>query len=79
VVCRLASGRLIKSKELRENLEWAVIVQGEREVSPGVAQVLAEPCRSETSLIRMLDHMVFFRNSAEIAQQDDITGDLAAG
>ena len=69
----------IKSKELRENLEWAVIVQGEREVSPAVAQLLAELCRSATSLIRMLHHMVFSRNSAEIAQQDDITGDLATG
>ena len=36
----------IKSKEFRENLEWAVIVPGEREVSPGVAQLLAELCRS---------------------------------
>ena len=27
----------IKSKEFRENLEWAVIVPGESEVSPGVA------------------------------------------
>ena len=44
----------IRSKEFRENLEWAVIVQGEREVSPGVAQLLAELCRSATSLIRML-------------------------
>jgi hypothetical protein len=32
----------IKSKEFRENLEWAVIVPGEREVSPGVAQLLGE-------------------------------------
>jgi hypothetical protein len=32
----------IKSKEFRENLEWAVIVPGEREVSPGVAQLLAQ-------------------------------------
>jgi hypothetical protein len=32
----------IKSKEFRENLGWAVIVPGEREVSPGVAQLLAE-------------------------------------
>jgi hypothetical protein len=32
----------IKSKEFRENLEWAVIVPDEREVSPGVAQLLAE-------------------------------------
>lgn len=32
----------IKSKEFRENLEWAVVVSGEREVSPGVAQLLGE-------------------------------------
>ena len=32
----------IKSKEFRENLEWAVIVPGEREISPGVAQLLGE-------------------------------------
>ncbi len=32
----------IKSKEFRENLEWAVIVPGDREVSPGVAQLLGE-------------------------------------
>jgi hypothetical protein len=32
----------IRSKEFRENLEWAVIVPGEREVSPGVAQLLEE-------------------------------------
>jgi hypothetical protein len=32
----------IKSKEFRENLEWAVIVPGEREVSPGVVQLLEE-------------------------------------
>ena len=32
----------IRSNEFRENLEWAVIVPGECEVSPGVAQLLAE-------------------------------------
>jgi hypothetical protein len=32
----------IKSKEFRENLEWAVIVPGEAEISPGVAQLLGE-------------------------------------
>ena len=32
----------IKSKEFRENLEWAVVVPGERGVSPGVAQLLEE-------------------------------------
>jgi len=32
----------IKSKEFRENLEWAVIVPGDRVISPGVAQLLEE-------------------------------------
>jgi len=32
----------IRSKEFRENLEWAVIVPGDREVSPGVEQLLGE-------------------------------------
>jgi hypothetical protein len=32
----------IRSKEFRENLEWAVIVPGDRETSPGVAQILEE-------------------------------------
>ena len=32
----------IKSKEFRENLEWAVIVPGDRVVSPRVAQLLEE-------------------------------------
>ena len=32
----------IRHKEFRENLEWAVIVPGDREVSPGVSQLLAE-------------------------------------
>jgi hypothetical protein len=32
----------IKSKEFRENLKWAVIVPSEREVSPGVVQLLEE-------------------------------------
>jgi hypothetical protein len=32
----------IRAKEFRENLEWAVVVPGERETSPGVAQLLAE-------------------------------------
>jgi hypothetical protein len=32
----------IKSKEFRENLEWAVIVPGDRVVSPGVEQLLEE-------------------------------------
>jgi hypothetical protein len=32
----------IRHKEFRENLEWAVIVPGDREISPGVAQLLSE-------------------------------------
>jgi hypothetical protein len=32
----------IRSKEFRENLEWAVIVPGDRGVSPAVAQLLEE-------------------------------------
>lgn len=32
----------ICSKEFRENLEWAVVVPGNREVSPGVSELLAE-------------------------------------
>jgi hypothetical protein len=32
----------IRSKEFRENLEWVVTVPGDRETSPGVAQLLIE-------------------------------------
>jgi hypothetical protein len=32
----------IRSKEFRENLEWAVVVPGDRDISPGVAQLLGE-------------------------------------
>jgi hypothetical protein len=32
----------IRTKEFRENLEWAVVVLGERETSPGVTELLAE-------------------------------------
>src|SRR5713226_3870708 len=32
----------IRSREFRENLEWAVIVAGESEISPAVAQLLRE-------------------------------------
>ncbi len=32
----------IRDKEFRENLEWAVLVQGERPTSPGVTELLAE-------------------------------------
>jgi hypothetical protein len=32
----------IRSKEFRENLAWAVIVPGDRDISPGVAKLLEE-------------------------------------
>ena len=32
----------IRTKEFRENLEWAVIVPADRETSPGAAELLAE-------------------------------------
>jgi hypothetical protein len=32
----------IRGKEFRENLEWAVIVPAERDISPGAAELLAE-------------------------------------
>jgi hypothetical protein len=32
----------ISSRELRENLEWAVVVPGDSEISPSVTQLLKE-------------------------------------
>jgi hypothetical protein len=32
----------IRAKEFRENLEWAVVVPGDREISTGAAELLAE-------------------------------------
>jgi hypothetical protein len=32
----------ISSKEFRENLEWAVVVPGDGEISPAVAELLGE-------------------------------------
>ena len=32
----------IRTKEFRENLQWAVVVPGERETSPGGLELLAE-------------------------------------
>jgi hypothetical protein len=32
----------IRNKEFRENLEWAVMAPGDRETSPGIAELLAE-------------------------------------
>ena len=43
----------IKSKEFRENLEWAVVVPGESEVSPGVALLLAELSARGVSIRRL--------------------------
>ena len=35
-------GVAISTKEFRENLEWAIVVPGDGEMSPAVAQLLAE-------------------------------------
>jgi hypothetical protein len=43
----------IRSKEIRENLEWAVIVPGDRETSPGVAQLLGELSASGITIRRL--------------------------
>jgi hypothetical protein len=32
----------IRNNEVRENLQWAVIMPGDRDTSPGVLQLLAE-------------------------------------
>jgi len=32
----------IRTKEFRDNLEWAVVVPGDRGISPAVSQLLAE-------------------------------------
>jgi hypothetical protein len=32
----------IRTKEFRENLEWAIIIPGDREISLGAAELLAE-------------------------------------
>lgn len=43
----------IRSKEFRENLEWAVIVPGDRETSPGVAELLQELCALGVAIRRL--------------------------
>ena len=43
----------IKSKEFRENLEWAVVVPDESEISPGVALLLAELSARGVSIRRL--------------------------
>ena len=35
----------IRTKQFRENLEWAVVVPGDREISPGVEELLGELVR----------------------------------
>ena len=37
----LAEWRIV-TREFRENLQWAVVVRGESEISPAVNQILAE-------------------------------------
>lgn len=39
---RSLEGWRISTREFRENLQWAVVVKGEGEVSPAVAQLLRE-------------------------------------
>jgi hypothetical protein len=43
----------IRSKEFRENLEWAVIVPGDREVSPVVEELLGELCTRGVNIQRL--------------------------
>jgi len=44
----------IRTKEFRENLEWAVVVPGDGDVSPAVSQLLAE-LSSRGIAVRRLD------------------------
>jgi hypothetical protein len=43
----------IRDREFRENLEWAVVVPGDREVSPGVAQLLGELSARGVTILRL--------------------------
>ncbi|MGB2665359.1 MAG: hypothetical protein WAK48_15235 [Candidatus Acidiferrum sp.] len=43
----------IRPKEFRENLEWAVIVPGDRETSPGVVELLEELCARGVAIRRL--------------------------
>ncbi len=45
----------IRNKEFRENLEWAVIVPGDRETSPAVAELLAELAARGVEIQRPLE------------------------
>jgi DNA-binding transcriptional regulator LsrR (DeoR family) len=44
----------IRNKEFRANLQWAVIVPGERETSPGVLELLAEMAARGVEIQRYL-------------------------
>ena len=44
----------IRNKEFRENLQWAVIVPGDRQPSPGVAELLGELAASGVEIRRFL-------------------------
>ena len=43
----------IRSKEFRENLEWAVVVPGDREISAGVEQLLGELSDRGVTIVRL--------------------------
>ncbi len=44
----------IRNKEFRENLQWAVIVPGDRQTSPGVAELLGELAARGVEIRRFL-------------------------
>jgi len=44
----------IRNKEFRENLDWAVIVPGDRQTSPGVAELLGELAARGVEIRRFL-------------------------
>ena len=47
----------IREKEFRENLEWAVILSGERETSPGVLELLGELAKRGVEITRLEPRM----------------------
>jgi hypothetical protein len=46
----------MRTKEFRENLEWAVIVPGDRDISPGVSDLLAELSARGVTIDRCAQH-----------------------
>jgi len=44
----------IRAKEFRENLEWAVVIPGDRQISPGAEQLLGELARRGVTIVRLL-------------------------